>query len=242
MVILRCLLLCAVVANFVFAEIKFYTHPLRPFSYIDGENRLSGMAVDLIHAMMEKRGKTSDITDVAFKRGLKLVQSMNSRALFITMRTESRENTVKWVGPLFSNGVYVYVKKGSGKSLKTLDDLKKLKAVGVGSGNTDHTFLQSKGFHNLMVTYQQENSLRQLNSGRIDATPMGEMVFAETVKSYGLDPKAFEKTGLKLYDSNLYLIFSKNISDEEVAKWQTALDELKSEGTYDTIVKSYMED
>lgn len=242
MPVLRYLLLSVVAVHFVFAEITFFTHPLRPFSFFDGKNQFSGMAVELVRAMMEKRGEVGEITDVSFKRGLQLVQMTDSKALFIAMRTESRENTVKWVGPLFSNGVYVYVKKGSDLQIRTLDDLRKLKAVGVGSGNTDHVFLQDEGFENLVVTYQQENCLWRLHNRKIDATPMGEMVFSETVKSYGMEPDAFEKTELKLYDSNLYLIFSKNISDEEVTAWQSALEELKSEGTYDAIIKKYMDE
>ncbi len=37
----------------------------------------------------------------------------------------------------------------------------------------------------------------------------------------------------------LYIAFSKNTPDDEVKKWQAALDELKKDGTYQKIVDKY---
>jgi polar amino acid transport system substrate-binding protein len=38
----------------------------------------------------------------------------------------------------------------------------------------------------------------------------------------------------------LYIAFSKNTSDAEVAKWQAALDAMKADGSYDALIMKYM--
>lgn len=236
---LKIWILLGVVVSVSWSDIQFLTHPLRPFSFIDENDQLNGVAVELVQEMMKLRKQEHEIIDVSFKRALKIAQTKKSSALFIVMKTKERESTLKWVGPLFSNGVYVYVNRQHDPGIKTFDDLKKLKMLGVGLGNTDHKFFTDKGFKNLIVAYNQEESVQQLYHGRIDATPMGEMVFDESVKAYGLKPERFKKTDVKLYDSKLYLVFSKDIPDEEVSKWQEVLDQLKQNGTYDQIMKRY---
>jgi polar amino acid transport system substrate-binding protein len=49
-----------------------------------------------------------------------------------------------------------------------------------------------------------------------------------------------ERTDVKLYDSVVYLVFSKNISKSEISEWHKALDEVRKT-KYDTIYKEYIE-
>jgi len=41
-------------------------------------------------------------------------------------------------------------------------------------------------------------------------------------------------------DTQLYIAFSKNTPDDVIDKWQSPLDEMKADGTFDTLVKKYM--
>jgi len=175
-----------------------------------------------------------------FIRGLKEVQSESNRAFFIIARRPEREKTVKWVGPLVSNGVYFYKKKNSSVKLDSLEDLWNIKSIGVERGVADETFLRSKGFNNLVTLDNQKQLLQMLNAERIDVGPMGELVMPEMAKIAGIDPNEIERTAIKLYDSEVNLAFSNDVPDHLVLKWQQALDNLKASGKYQEIYQKYL--
>lgn len=235
------LLACIVgIGNANASDLKFYTHFLKPFSWQD-EGRFEGMAVEVVSEMMKVMGVDIKFYDIPFARGLHQVQNGEKTALFIVARRPEREDTVKWVGPIATDEVFVYKNKNMYFEINDLDDLKGLRAVGVGRGNADHVFLEDMGFDNLYATTNQQQSLQMLVSNRIDATPMGRMVMIPTALEAGIDLQVIERTSLKLYDNLLFLAFSKDISDEEVVKWQEAFEEVKSSGRYQEIEDKYIQ-
>ena len=237
--LLLCVLLACTSVNA--AEITFLTHFIRPFSYEENDE-FKGFAVDIVREMMKSMGHPEKFEMYPFPRALATVQEQPDFALFIVARNPERETTVKWVGPLVTNNVYFYKKKGSSVQVNTLDDVKNLpeERVGVGRGNADHTFLTAQGFTNLYPTSNQMQSLQMLANGRIDVTPMGEMVLMGMAQEAGINPEEFERTDVKLYPSILFLAFSNNVPDEIIAQWQQALDALKASGKYQEIYQQYI--
>ncbi|WP_375748770.1 substrate-binding periplasmic protein [Vibrio sp. HN007] len=218
---------------------RFITHYIPPFTYEEnGEFR--GFAIDLIKEMMTSLGHPVSFEMYPFSRGLRKVQTTSNIAFFIVAWREERDKTVKWVGPLITSGVYVYKHKDNPDSIRTLEDLSKVPFLGVGRGNADHTYLEGLGFKNIYPTNDQLISLQMLASDRIDATPMSELILPELAKKADIDLSSIKRTDLKLYDSTLYLTFSLDTPDEEVNKWQKALDKLKADGRYDKLYRKYV--
>lgn len=238
---LFCITLCMFgIVNIVPAtEIEFMTHFMRPFTWKE-EGKYKGFAVEIVREMMKSMNHPENFEMYPFIRGLKTVQSEPNRAFFIAARRPEREKTVKWVGPLVTNGVYFYKKKGSSVKLDSLEDLWNLITIGVGNGVADDTFLRSKGFTNLYRVNNAQQLVQMLVAGKIDATPIGELVMREMAKDAGIDPNKIERTAIKLYDSVVYLVFSKNVSDEVVKQWQQALDKLKASGKYQEIYQNFI--
>lgn len=58
-------------------------------------------------------------------------------------------------------------------------------------------------------------------------------------KAANIDINTIERTPVKLYDSTLFIAFSNDTSDEVVALWQQAFDELKTSGQYQAIYDRY---
>ena len=114
-------------------------------------------------------------------------------------------------------------------------------SVVVQRGNADHYFLKDKGFTGLSVTNNQMLSLQMVDKERVDLTPISELVMPELAKAAGIDLNNIQRTDVKLYDSTLYLAFSKNIPDKTVAEWQQALDSLKSSGKYQELYNNYLQ-
>lgn len=220
-------------------EIHFLTHKLRPFSYQEN-NKIKGFAVEVVKEIMKQTKKKYKISMFPFVRALYFAQNENDYALFIVARRPEREATLKWVGPLITNSVYIYKRKHIGIRVDNLKDLRKVKRIGVGRGNADHYFLKKHGFKNFIEVNTQAQALLMLITNRIDVMPAGELVLPEFAKEAKIDITKIEKTKLKLYDTVLYIGFSLNVSTKIISDWQNALDVIKKSGKYKEIYNKYI--
>lgn len=219
-------------------ELAFMTHDLPPFVVLEGGQPKSGIALELFNETAQRmgQGKTA-LRAYPLARAIKLVQQRDNQMLFPVARIEERETLLKWVGPLLSNGVYVYKLRTNVQSLDTIDDLKRLPAIGVGNGNASMLKLQQKGLTNLHELNNEAQALKMLYMGRVDAVAMGELVFQDIMLRGGMDPARFEKTNIKLYDSTLYVAFSHNVPDEVVQRWQVTFDAVRRDRLAELIQK-----
>jgi polar amino acid transport system substrate-binding protein len=215
-----------------------------PYNYIK-DGKLEGISVELVEKMLQKCDIKSDITVLPWDRGYSLLKKGPNIALFTTVRSKEREQHFKWVGPLGSINMVFLAKKGFDKPIKSIEDVKKLDAIGL-QIEEDYTSeaLKKAGFKNL--TYSGVNSLNAfyLYTGKIDLWFGTEFQMIEHIKKMNLDPDDFEivykakELGL---DIELYVALSKDVDDEIVEKLQSSLDELKRSGEYEEIVARYFQ-
>lgn len=220
-------------------KITFLTHEIKPFTYVNND-KVNGFAIEIVTSMMKINKHPIKFDIYPFKRALYTVQNRDNYALFIVAKRPERIDTLKWVGPLITSGVYFYKRKDNNIILNTLDDARKVNTIGIALGNADHTYLKDLGFNNLRAPTTQRSSIHMLYLNRVDIAPSSELVVPEILKTLKLNKEFIERTDVKLYDSTLYLVFSKNVSDKVVKKWQDALDTLKANGTYEEIYNRYI--
>lgn len=218
--------------------LRFLTHRLAPFT-TGGSEAPRGLAIDIVTELMRRTGDQGPIEVTSFSRLLEALELDTHAVGFVIARTPEREFKMGWVGPLTVSGVYVYKKAGSPVRVRTLDELRTLDVVAVQKGNADDEYLTRLGFANLSHSYQQVETLGLVRNGRAAATPMSELVFPSLVAEAGLRRSDFERTALKLYDSKLYLGFSRHIGARVIDAWSAALASLKASGRYAEIVGAY---
>ena len=220
-------------------DLTFLSHELKPFTWTENGST-EGLVYDLVRATMAKMNVRREIKIVPFTRGLSMVHNEPDTVLFHVQRTPERERTMKWVGPIVTNGVYVYCAKSSAGKIRNLDDLRKLKYIAVVSGEATDEYFKKRKFTNLFYVRQQSQSLEMLSSGRVEASPFGELVVNAYAREAKLDIGNIRKTGILLFESVLYMGFSNNIPDDEIRKWQNALDEVKKEH-YERLYRKYIQ-
>lgn len=211
-------------------ELTFLTHELKPFTWVDQEDlALKGFIFDLCKETMMVMGYgPAGIKNYPFCRVLEAVQQNPNTVAFHLARTSERESTMKWVGPLLSNRVFFFVRKGAALPGNLIEDFKKMKSIGVGRGNASHVELVRLGFTNLTPVTNEMQAVLMLALGRVDAVPVSELVIQELSRQAEVTPGLIVNSQIKLFDSTLYMGFSKNIPDQTVAQWQSALDQVKS--------------
>ena len=65
--------------------------------------------------------------------------------------TPDRKDKYKWVGPTTDMKLIFFKKKGSSIDIKSLNDAKKIKKIGVAKGVGNYDILKARGFKNLDI-------------------------------------------------------------------------------------------
>ncbi len=222
-------------------NLSFMTHVIKPLSWIDQGREFHGLAYELCAMTMRRMGvDPPEVMLYPFARALHTVETQDDMVLFPVARTPDREDAVKWVGPLVSNGVYFYQRSDSTNLVHNIDDLKRLNSIGVGNSNASMILLSQQGFKNLYPVNDEIQALQMLALKRVDAVAVGEIVFQEAERSGEFGSHPFKKIDIKLYNSDLYMAFSKDVSDQEIQRWQRQLNEVKKahyQALYDRYIR-----
>jgi polar amino acid transport system substrate-binding protein len=201
------------------------------------DGKLWGVAPEVVKEIQKLVGDDSELKAIPWLRAYEKTQKAKMHSLFAIVRIPEREKLFKWVGPIFSEGDYFFKRKGNPLRVNNMEEAKNVKRVAVRKGGYTHQALTANGFKNLDVGPSYESSYRKLATGRVDLVLMGELTYSYMVKNAGIDPADFERTECKFDDSGAWLAFSRDVPDELVEKWQKALDTLKTNGVYASIIE-----
>ena len=230
------LFLMLIMSTLTFAKGKLYVGTnaeFPPFEYLD-KGEVVGFDIDLVKAIGKKLDMEIVIKDMAFD-GLIPALETNKIDIVIAGMTASDERKM---AVNFSNPYYtanqVIILNDNNNDIKTFDDLNG-KLVGVILGFTgdvvvsDMKEVKSKKYN---ASYA---AIMELQNNKIDAVVLD----SETALNYVKNNK-----GLKLAETSgepeEYAIAISKKNSELLNKINTALDELKKDGTYEALLKKYM--
>lgn len=240
---------CASAEQALVEPVKFLTHSVGEQLYVDVEGHLRGKPnggrrafnVELVREMMLMMGQPPVFEIVPFKRGLSLVQSSPGYALFNVNRTEGREDTVRWVGPIQNSVTHFYENREVPTGIENLEDARHVDAICVLRGNVHHQYLEKQGFTNIYPVNRYANCVDMLERKRADLTPLSNLSTLVN-DSQGRPAGILQKTGVELMTSSGYLVFSRETPTTVVEQWQAVLDDLVKSGRYDELVEEFLAD
>jgi len=221
-------------------DIQPLTETWTPYQ-IETKDGLSGISVDLVKEIQKRIGNTKEIKVFPWKRGYHITLNKKGYALFLTTRSKQRENLFKWVGPISSMKL-VFFKNAYRDDLviNSMEDAKKVKSIVVAQKTIAHEKLTEYNFINLEINSLANYSLKKLQENKIDLYPVEYNAFMYKLKKMKLE-KTIVPVQMKepIYESQLYIAFNNQTPQSTIKKWQKTLDEIKSDGTYDKILKRY---
>lgn len=219
------------------ANFKIMTEDYPPYNYTH-DGRLTGLSTEVVREIAKRVGHPADIALLPWARGYGLIKQQDGMILYSMTRTKEREALFKWVGPIASNKWVFFARKGSGIVLASLDDARKVGKIGAYKDDAAEMFLKGEGFTNIDSVVDDAQNVPKLVAGRTDLWIVGELIGIQKAKEHGAYDQ-LEKV-LDIKDTQLYIAFSKNTPDNDIDRWQKALDEIKADGTYDAIVRKYL--
>jgi polar amino acid transport system substrate-binding protein len=226
------------ISNVIAGTFTILTEDYAPFNYTQ-EGELTGLSTEVMYEILERVKHPRNIKVMPWSEAYQQTMQNSGCVLYSMVRTKERENNFKWVGPVAPDRLVLYVKKGSTLKISSLDDARKVNKIGTYKDSVAEQFLKQKGFKNIVSVIDDKENISKLLTGKIDLWIAGELQGIHQVKACKSDPADLQKV-FTVKDTQLYIAFNKATPDEEINKWQKALDELKATGIYQKIVSKYL--
>lgn len=221
------------------SEFKIMTEELKPLSYTE-KGEIKGLSVEIVREILKMTNCSDNIKVYPWARAYNETLNNPNNILFSMSRNPEREKLFKWVGPLITDNVFFYKKKGTDVNIKSIEDAKKVKRIAITRNYPHQKQLRAKGFKNLYITVTPESNIKMLINERVSLIIGAELVYTELIKATTVNPNLLEKINIPIDQAILYIAFSKDTPDSKVQKWQNALDEIKKSGKYDKIKTKYL--
>lgn len=208
-----------------------------PFESIDTETgEFEGFDIDLMNAIGEKAGKTVEFSSLPFDSLISALQGGSIDAAISGMTiTAERAEAVDFSDPYFEAGLAIAVAEDN-TEVKTLDDLEG-KRIAVQLGTTGASTAESVEGATVTTFESAPLALTELANGNVDAVINDAPATKEAVDSGNIPGIAI--VGEVLTDESYGIALPKG--SENVAAVNSALAELKADGTYDTIYQKWFD-
>ncbi|MDN6859425.1 transporter substrate-binding domain-containing protein [Pseudomonas sp. CAN2814] len=238
---LLCTLLGSLLSPWAWAgDYRLVTEEWAPYNYVEN-NQLTGMATDIVKAIMQRTGDDFAIELLPSMRTSRALQSQSKTIMFSMFRTAEREPLYKWVGPIVEESIHPYQLANSPRWLNTLAELHAASRITTRHAGLLPDVLQAQGFDNLDKRATGSPQLYlMLLAGRTEIiagdTDAGVAYYS---RQLGLAPGTLRQIPVELYRSSLYIAFSRDSDDGKVAAWNRALEQLRESGELARIQQQY---
>ncbi len=218
--------------------IQMMTEEYPPVTFMK-DGKISGFVTDMVREISARQGIENTIRLTSWDEAYKVTLSNPNVVLFSAERTDEREKLFQWVGPVGKNSAIFYAKKGSGLRINSIDDARNVAAIATTANWFTEQDLKRRRFANLVSAPLPVDNIRMLMQGEVGLSVFTDITVAEIVKNAGYGMDDLEPV-FTLSSTYFYIAMSLGTPPEMVKKWREVLEELKEDGTFEKIYRSYL--
>lgn len=226
------------------AEIEIVTEELPPYHFTQ-DGKVTGLSTEVVRAVLERLGIVGRFRVLPWPRAVRRAENEPNVLLYSIIRDTARESRFKWAGEVAQGHNYLFARADSDIHLGSLDDAKKF-IVGAVISDFREEYLLAHGFVqdvNLDTATNNTLNYAKLKSGRIDLWMSDKFAMAYVVRAAGDDPQSAVKPVFEIDDPSVSpgaeMAFGLKTDDRIVEAFRKALESIKADGTYATIVKKW---
>ncbi len=220
--------------------LQLLTESAPPYSYITGPANnyvVSGSSVDVVNEIQSRTGYTASISLTSWQDGYDTVRYLPGSALFTTVRTAERDPLFHWVGPILKVRASLYTRRGAAP-VAGPDEARLLPSIATPDGWYIDSYLAQAGFTNLVTTaLNPEQALKQLLDGKVEAVFLPEAAVSWLCTAENGWAELIDR---QFSDDNLtqegWIAFNHATAPSLISDWQSRLDGMKQDGTFDAIM------
>lgn len=212
-----------------------------PFEYVGDDGEADGFDIALIKAIGEKLGVDVQVDNMEFASLVSSIGNKIDVAIAGMTITDERKEAVDFSEPYYEAVQYVLLPEGS--EIATAEDLKN-KTIGVQLGTTGD-FIASDIEGTTVNTYNKGvDAVNDLINGRVDCVIIDKnpaLVFESKFQDDGSKITAVDGAQFE-FEPEYYAIAVPKGDTALVDAINEAIEELKADGTFDELVKTYIEE
>lgn len=207
----------------------------KPFSYTDADGKLIGYEIELVDALCTQMKADCEVISQDWDGLIPGLNAQKFDAAIAGMSiTPERKEVVDFSEPYFHTGIILIGKKGDDISVADLNT----QPVAAQRSTVAAQYLQDEHAEAEIKLYDtQDNAYLDLTSGRVRALMSDKVTGNDWLKTDAGKEYEIKGDEISTDDDAMGIAFRKG--DPLVAKFNTALAELKDNGTYDQITGSY---
>lgn len=221
-------------------KVSFFTEEYPPFNMAGPDGKPAGVSVEILGEILKRCGSSLTVADVRivpWARGYKELEDKSNVCLFSTTQTEERLPKFKWVGPILVSTFDAIALKSKGLKGISKEALTDLKA-GVIRDDMSEILAKQYGIKDYESTATIESNVKKLNAGRVDIWIFSNTSLKIQMDKMGLNHEDYESV-YQMSESRLFFALNKGTDDAVISEMQKALDDMKADGTYKTIMDRY---
>ncbi|MEK4229194.1 substrate-binding periplasmic protein [Solibacillus sp. FSL H8-0538] len=213
-----------------------------PYNFLNENKEYDGFDVDIAKELAERIGVEAEFVAQDFSGLIPGLQKDKFDILVSQVTiTKERQVQIDFSEPYITNEVKVIVPK-SNTDIQTVEDFKG-KTIGVGLGTNDETYLRNELMPEVgdftINTYDDViTTLKDLDAGRIDATVNNVYALKPIIEENGYAVKAVGEA----IKADQAAVAVKKGNTELVEALNTALNEMKQDGTYKEIFVKWFDE
>jgi len=220
-----------------------------PFSFIDQDNQLKGIDVEMTQEMARRLGINVDIILVPWKRLLLMTEKGDVFGSFGLFKTPEREAFALYTAPVHRSTYKLFTTKNTLTEFEDISDLYG-KRLGIEAGfaiSTEFDAAKIKGDIDVIEFFNFEDIFRRILGGGIDAFVGNELVIKHKIagrysKIKNISDITFLPKPVK-ESRSAYFVLSKKFPLKDKHIWQAKiikiLKQMEEDGFTDKIIQKY---
>jgi len=207
----------------------------KPFSYTDADGKLIGYEIELVDALCAQMQAECELISQDWDGLIPGLNAQKFDAIIAGMSiTPERKEVVEFTDPYFHTGIILIGKKGDDITVADLNG----QPIASQRSTVAAQYLQDEHPQSDIKLYDtQDNAYLDLTSGRVRAMMSDKVTGIDWLKTEA--GKDYEVKGKEISTDEDAMGIAFRKGDPLVGKFNTALAELKANGTYDQITGSY---
>lgn len=220
------------------AELTLLATETPPTSFLrDGQP--DGGAVEIVRELIKRTGSRAHIELHPWTRVMYLTKHQADTGLFLLVRTPEREPLFQWVGPILRGTTRFYSLKSSHLKIDSLNEAEQAGTLALPKQWYSYEVLNQLGFGNLYGVPSPRHMVTMLKHGRVKLIAAEDLTLREELAAGGLSPEQVQGH-VSIMQSDYYIGFSQQTSTEVVEQWRQALEQMRRDGSLQSIVHKWL--
>jgi polar amino acid transport system substrate-binding protein len=219
---------------------QLVTEEYPPITFMK-DGKPSGFVTDMVREIAARQKIPDNIRLTSWKNAYNMALLHPKVVLFSAERTPEREKLFQWVGPVGKNSAMLYARKGAGIRINSLEQAKAIGAIATTTNWFTEQHLKREGFENLRSSPDPRENVRQLMQGEVQLSIFTDITIPEIVRDAGYGMQDLEPV-FTVLQTDFYIAVSRDTPAAVVQAWQSTLDRMKRDGSFESIYRRYLPD